>query len=99
MPRDDAAREPPPGEPGDALGDGLGADPAEEAAEAHVRAHQAQLTVDLGELKIVHAHDLRAVGVDDLLVEEVSGEPKRLCRKLRFGGRLKAVAKAEVTDL
>jgi hypothetical protein len=39
------------------------------------------------------------VRVDDLLVEKVPGEPKCLRRKLRVRGRLKAVAKTEVTDL
>src|SRR5207247_6492167 len=99
VPRDDPARQPPPGEPGDALGDGLGADPAEQTPEADVCADQAKLPVDLGELQIVHAHDLGAVRVDDLLVQQVTGEAKCLGRKLRIGGRLKAVAKTEMTDL
>src|SRR5439155_96561 len=46
-----------------------------------------------------HAHDLGAMRVDDLLVQQVTGEAKRLGRKLRIGGRLKAVAKTEMTDL
>src|SRR5207245_2968537 len=59
----------------------------------------AKLPIDLGELQLGHAHDLGAVRVDDLLVQQVTGEAERLGRKLRIGGRLKAVAKAEVTDL
>src|SRR5207302_4992877 len=76
-----------------------GPDPAEETTEAYIGATQAQLTVDLGELKIVHAYDCGAVRVDDLLVEEVAGGPKGFARRLGVGGRLKAVTKAEVTDL
>jgi hypothetical protein len=99
MPRDDPAREPPAGEPDDALGQRLGADATQLAAKPNVGANQAKLPIDVGELEVVHAHDLRAVGVDDLLVEEISGEPQGVWGKLRLGGRLKAVAKAEVTDL
>src|SRR5207248_9512317 len=43
--------------------------------------------------------DFGPVRVDDLLVEEITSEAERLRRKLRIGGRLKAVANTEVTDL
>ena len=53
----------------------------------------------LGELQVVHAHDLRPVRIDDLLVEEVPREAERLGRKVRVGGVFEACAEAEVSDL
>src|SRR5205823_12721508 len=62
-------------------------------------AHQTELPVDLGKLKIVHADDLRAVRVDDLLVEQVARESQRLRRQRRGWCAVETAPEAEVTDL
>src|SRR3981189_224538 len=74
VPGDDAARELASGDPEHTLSQALGADAPQETAQTDVRADEAQLAVDLRELQVVHAHDLRAVGIDDLLVEQVAAE-------------------------
>ena len=51
-----------------------GGDAAQDAAHAHLGAEQAQLVAGLGELEVVDAHDLHALRVDDLLVQQVAGE-------------------------
>src|SRR2546427_7842605 len=99
MPRDDPARQLLTRESDDALGQTFRADPSQESAQPDVGADEAQLPVDLGELQIVHAHDLRAVRVDDLLVHEVAREAQRLLRQLRIRDRRKATAQSEVSDL
>jgi len=53
MPWDDPARQPAAGEPGDALGHGLGSDPAEQAAKSHVGADEAELAVRSTALNLV----------------------------------------------
>src|SRR5207247_7657159 len=99
VPGDDPARQPAPCEPGHALGHALRTDPPQKAAQAHVRADEAQLALVLRQLQVVHTYDLGAVGVDDLLVEEVASEAERLGRKVRVGGVFEARAEAEVSDL
>ncbi len=49
-------------------------DAAQDAAGTHFGAEQAQLVARLGQLQVVDAHDLHALRVDDLLVQEVSVE-------------------------
>ena len=71
----------------DLLGDGLsqrarylqhhelepGRQRAQQPADAHLRAQQAQLRrARVAQLQVVHAHDAQAARVDDLLVQEVS---------------------------
>ena len=56
----------------------------------HLGTEQAHLRAGLRELKVVHAHDLHALRVDNLLVEHVAGKQEfgRLqVRKTDFGGR------------
>src|SRR6266542_4685308 len=84
MPGDDPARQFLPGDADETLRETLGTDTSKESAETNIRADQAQLTLHLRELQIVHANDLGAVGIDDLLVQEVSAEADRL----RWHGRL-----------
>ena len=48
--------------------------PAQDATHAHLGTEQAQLRAGLRELKVVHAHDLKALGVDDLAVHKVAGQ-------------------------
>ena len=47
---------------------------AQDAAHAHLGAEQPQLGARLGQLQIVHAHDLHALGVHDLPIHEVAGQ-------------------------
>ena len=48
---------------------------AQKTADAHLGAEQAQLVfARRGQLDVVHAHDLHALRVDDLLVHDVAGE-------------------------
>ncbi len=47
---------------------------AQDAADADLGTEQAELVLRLGELEVVDAHDLLALGVDDLLVEQVACE-------------------------
>jgi lysyl-tRNA synthetase class I len=84
---------------GEALGKALAADAAKEPPQTDIGADQAQLPVDLGELEVVHADDLGAVRVDDLFVEQVSGESQCLGWQLRVGRARKAIPKTEVADL
>ena len=50
-----------------------GREGAQDAADAHLGAEQAQLRrAGVGELEVVHAHDAHAARVDDLLVEQVA---------------------------
>ncbi len=63
---------------------------AKNAAHAHFSAQKTQLRARHRQLKVVHSHDLKALRVDDLLVEHVAGEQEfgRLqVRKTDFGGR------------
>src|SRR5688572_13805856 len=99
MPGDDPARQLLPRDAYDALRQALGADATEQPAEADVGTDEPQLAVDFGELQVVHAHDLRAVRVDDLLVHEVAREAQRLLRQLRVGDRVEATAQPEMPDL
>ena len=96
VPRDDAARESLAKDP---LGEPFRADASQESAEPDVSAHEAQLPLDVGELKVVHAHDLRAVRVDDLLVHEIARETERIRGKRRVGDAADAPAQPEVPDL
>ncbi len=76
VPRDEVLGEVPADETGDGPGDALErrADTAEDAAHAHLGAQKTQLVGGLGELEVVYTDDLHALRVDDLLVEQVSGE-------------------------
>ncbi len=48
---------------------------AQDAAHAHLGAQQAQLAgAGVGKLEVVDAHDAHATRVDDLLVEQVTGD-------------------------
>jgi hypothetical protein len=49
-------------------------DPTQEAAQSHFGPKQAHLTLRLREFEVVHADDLHALGVDDLLVEQIAVE-------------------------
>ncbi len=49
-----------------------GRDAAQDAARADLGTEQPQLVARLGELEVVDAHDLHALRVDDLLVEQVA---------------------------
>jgi len=51
-----------------------GVQAAQDAADSHLGAQQAQLVLTLGELEVVHADDLHALGVHDLFVEQVARE-------------------------
>ena len=52
-----------------------GGQSAQDAAHAHLGTEEAQLVVaGEGELEVVHAHDLHALRVDDLAVQQVAGE-------------------------
>jgi len=77
----------------------LRADPPEDPAHPDVRADQPQLAFDLRELEVVHPHDLRAVRIDDLLVEKVAREAEGLGRQLLVGRVREARAQPEVPDL
>ena len=49
-----------------------GSKAAQDAADAHLGAEQAQLGAGYGKLQIVYTHDLQALRVDDLAVHEVA---------------------------
>ena len=80
MPRNDPARQPAPGDARDPLRDPLGTDPPQQPPKADVGADEPQLAVDFGELEVVHPDHLCAVGVHDLLVQEVPCEAQRVRR-------------------
>ena len=61
-------------EPSAARRDARAEDPPHEAAHADVGSREHEVARQDVELEVVHAHDLHAVDVDDLLVEEVARE-------------------------
>src|SRR5207247_3312751 len=60
VPGDDPARQAPPEE---ALGQTLRADAPQQPAQTDICPDEAELTLDVGELQVIHAHDLRAVRI------------------------------------
>src|SRR5688500_4362037 len=99
MPGDDPARQLLASETDDALRQTLRADAPEQPAESDVGTDEPQLAVDFGELQVIHAHDLRAVRVNDLLVHEIARQAQRLLRQFRVGDRFQATAQPEMPDL
>ena len=57
--------------------------PKEQAADARFGTEQAQSGGTIGKLEVVYAHDLHALGVDNLLVEQVTG--KQYLGRLQIG--------------
>ena len=51
-----------------------GGQPAQNATNAHFGTEQAQLRTRGGKLEVIYAHDLHALRVDDLAVEQIAGE-------------------------
>ena len=75
VPGDQHHREIAPKEPRDRLAQTLQSEPAEQTPEPDVGADEKHLAATLDQLEVVDADDAPAVGVDDLLVENVAAEP------------------------
>ena len=81
-----------------------GGKPSQNAANAHFGAEQSQLRARLRELKVVYAHDLKPLGVDDLSIHEVACEKHLVGLQVaeadvgRIDGKLDALA-VELVDV
>ena len=74
VPRNEARRQRRVGKPAAARRDARPEDPPHEAAHAHVGGREDEVSRKHVQLEVVHPHDLHAVDVHDLLVEEVPRE-------------------------
>ena len=74
----------------------LDAEPAQQPGGPDIDRHEVELPLDVVETQVVDAHDLAAVDVDDLLVEEV-GAQLDLVRALLEGGDVDLVGRQPAT--